>query len=111
MKKSYNVFSKLPFIKLSDKEVKVIEEAIKICDKGDKFAWEVCEGEEFENQRSDFAWAKIYLNNILVDGNLDYYQKKIKYLDNFEKWNKATHEAWKRKGNLPVFDLKNGRII
>lgn len=111
MKKSYNVFLKLPFIKLSDKEVKVIEEAIKICDKGDKFAWKVCEGEEFEKQRSDFAWGKIYLNNILEGGNLDHYQKKMKYLENYSKWVKATHKAWKGKGNLPVFDLENGKII
>lgn len=118
MKKSYNVFLKLPFIKLSDKEVKVIEEAIKICDRGNKFGlklwWNKSEEKEFEEirkQRGDFQWGKIYLNNILEGGNLDHYQKKKKYLENFSKWKKATYEAYERKGNLPIFDLKNGRII
>lgn len=114
MKKSYNFLSGRPFIRLDNNEVKIIREAMRICDEGNTFARKIykgCEGEEIYEQGSEFSMTKIYLCSILSKGRIYYYKKRKQYYENFSKWKKATHEAYKRKGNLPVFDLKNGRII
>ncbi|MBA7591527.1 hypothetical protein ES708_33686 [subsurface metagenome] len=86
--------------------------AIKICDEGDKFARELCEDmEEFYEQGRAFRTVKTDLYFILSKGRIYYYKKREQYKENYSKWCKATRKAWKEKGNLPVFDLKKGRMI
>jgi len=98
MKKAYNLFSELPFIKLDNNEVRVIEEALKICDRGFEFALKFCEVKEFEEQRRDFAWGRINLNNILARGNYHYYKKRKQYYENYSKYMRTVH-GLKRKLN------------
>lgn len=91
MKKAYNIFSELPFIKLDNNEVKVIEEALEICNRGHEFALRFYR--EFEKQRRDFAWGKIYLNNILARGNYYYYKKRKKAIENYSKYMRTVHSS------------------
>ena len=107
MKKAYNFPSGLPCIKLNNDEIKVIEKVIKICDEGDKLRlslkWKVNEVDELKDvyeQGRDFGMAKICLNDVLARGNLYYYKERKRYMENYSKWMKATHKAWKEKGTL-----------
>lgn len=113
MKKSYSSLAGRHFIRLDNNEVKTIRKAMKICDEGAEFYRKTfeCEEEYFGKQQRYFSRAKMYLSFVLSEGSLYYYKKRKKYMENFSKWKKTTYEAHKRKGNLPVFDLKNGRII
>ncbi|GAH42975.1 unnamed protein product [marine sediment metagenome] len=82
MKKSYNFLSGCPFIKLDNNEVKIIRDAIKICDEGDKFYRKTfeCEEEYFGKQQRYFSRAKMYLSFVLSEGSLYYWKKRKKYM-------------------------------
>jgi len=87
MKKSYNFLSKLPFIRLDNNEVKVIKEAIKICDEGRKLALEKSnEYELFEKQERDFSWARMYLDSVLAKSRIYYYKKRLRGIENFSRY-------------------------
>ncbi|MBA7582307.1 hypothetical protein ES708_24235 [subsurface metagenome] len=97
MKKAYNPYSKLPFIELDDNEVRVIEKALKICDGGDKFAYKICEEDEFHEQRRDFRRAKMYLHFVLSRGNLHYYKERERARENWSKYMRSVRRSWRRK--------------
>lgn len=98
MKESYNPYSKLPsFIELDDNEVRVIEEALKICDRGFKFIQKICGEDEFHRQWTDFRHGRSELKNILAGGNLHYYKERKRGMENWTKYMKGVHECWERE--------------
>jgi len=99
MKEAYNLFSELPFIELDKNEVKVIEEAIEICDKGNKFTYKISKGEDFfVKQMLDFQRAKHCLNVVLAGGNYYYYKKRKQAIESYSKYMRSVH--------LPIKKLK-----
>ncbi|MBA7587257.1 hypothetical protein ES708_29279 [subsurface metagenome] len=87
MKKSYNFLSGCPFIKLNNNEVKIIREALKICDEGAEFARKIYKDEEFiYEQWTDFRRAKMYLHFVLSRGRIYYYKKRERAIENFSKY-------------------------
>jgi len=97
MRKSYNFLSRLPFIKLNNNEVKIIKEAMKICDEGDKFAYKICKGEEFHEQRRSFRQAKMYLYFVLSESRIYYYKKREKAIENWSNYMRKVHKPGKRE--------------